>query len=347
MSAPSAAEQRLKHGQLDLERALSRAAARAFDPASSADALAALGRVVRQGGVVPGLPALRDDMLTLARAQAALSELDVTALDETAVALGQLSGDGAELSETELSSALAGLEQRDHVELVQVGAAALHADAVQLELEAASALVAFDELVRPCLFWLTPANEARGERAVAVAPAYRERFWWWCQGAAVAPSAVGALSSVAELLERFPEAQLELDRLRETLRSLAGEPRSKVISLRSWLARRASAGPAERLQVAAADAPRYVDLLRTPELEISLRLPTTLILDLHSDLRAGASPHALTASGRVLEATVAEHALDRFHISLDDAALQEPFLTVVVPFAAGSREHVLSAADPT
>ncbi len=134
---------------------------------------------------------------------------------------------------------------RDRIELRSLGAAAVLGAAPAPSVEQESALLVFESLVRPELWRLTEANEARREALAWMAPARRPTFWWWHEGADVAPRAVSSLAAVALLCARFPAAA-------EALRSLvaaqhawdeAGTARraAPVVSFGAWVRRRSDA----------------------------------------------------------------------------------------------------------
>ena len=54
-----------------------------------------------------------------------------------------------------------------------------------------------------------------------VAPRERDRLWWYSRGVELGADALDALSTAAELVCRFPEARVELDRLVEVELGLA------------------------------------------------------------------------------------------------------------------------------
>jgi hypothetical protein len=153
----------------------------------------------------------------LEAARRAFEALDLEPLGAAAVGLLEASrvlpfATGEERAAAE--AAIAGaLERRDAIEHMLLGAEHIVAPAPDLDAEAAAVLTEFEALVRPELFRLVPLNDTRAAALERIAPAWRERFWWWSDGADLPATCLDHLADAALLIARFPGAEAELTRL--------------------------------------------------------------------------------------------------------------------------------------
>jgi hypothetical protein len=210
---------------------------------------------------------------------------------------------------------------RDAVELRRIGAEAILGHAPALTMDEEIELVAFEEALRPHLWRLTALNEWRSLE-VAWMTAGRDRFWWWSYGSQVDPSAVDHLEAVAELVARFPEAELRLKQLAATELLLQ---RPNVVDLRAWIR-------ARPLALAASSGAREQILLEHPSFTISLLPPDVLLIDL---LEAGGPPR-LIIGGVTIESTPVPDAIERYRFELD--ALPEKAVRAELVISLGSGE---------
>jgi hypothetical protein len=247
-------------------------------------------------------------------------ELRIGAVEEDAFAiLG-----GIEMGSIE--ELRARLARRDAIELRLIGAEAILGSGVELEVEEESALIAFEEALRPQLWRLTAFNEWRALEVAWVPPQHRARFWWWSEASEIDPRGALHLDAVAELIARFPEAQARLHQLAATElllratrsnhhkhlprdRSPATEAAAEVVDLSAWI--RARTAP---LPMAASTGLREQVLFEHPAFTLSLLPPSTLLLDLLE--RCGPDRPLLRVGARVIEGEPVANALERYRFDL-------------------------------
>jgi hypothetical protein len=309
---------------------------------ASLSALEEAGRRVAEGAAAAAGPAARAAIDRIG-ADGAFARLE----DEAAALVAWLEqhGPGEGSDEALAAAALPALEARDRVEHRILGAAAILGRTPDLAPEEESALLVFASLVRPLAFRLVELNARRQERLARIAPQRRASFWWWSEGADVAPHALAALPAVAHLCARFPAAAEQLAALVAAQRAWDDEGRTrraaKVVSLGSWLRRKteeARAVPEAAVAMAAAHAEEEIALVEEPRYELSWAPPDTLVIDLVADRAPGEVP-ALRAGAAVAAATEVEGAVERFAVRLDEAALAaEEEAVLVLPLAEGALE---------
>ncbi len=339
-------------GAADLERAeeaFTTAAARLDAGAEGIALLEAAGRLVALGARA-GVRAWSAARAERARAVTEALAADTFAeLEDAAVALRAIldrrAGGAGDVGDDDLAHGVrAALGVRDRVELRTLGAAALLGAAPAPSLEQASALLVFDSLIRPELWRLTEANEARRAALAWMAPPLRPSFWWWHEGADIAPGAVSSLAAVAHLCARFPAAA-------EALRSLvtaqhawdeAGSARraATVTTLGAWLRRRSdearSLQGSAGLALAAATAGEEITLVDLPAYQISWQPPDSLLVDLVADRAPGALPSLLLADGVVVPAEAVAGVVERFRIPAGAPLLAGGRVVLVLPLASGT-----------
>jgi hypothetical protein len=203
------------------------------------------------------------------------------------------------------------------------------------------ALEEFEQIVKPELPRLTQLNEVRGAITLAIAPEFRDRFWWYSHAAALPGKAFTSMAAVAGLVAIFPELEQRFLALVETERALRSRPTPQVVSLAGWLQRRRGAFEQGRLKAAAADDVQGSELFVKREYEISFRAPATIVIDVSAELREGELPALRLASGRTLRFEPVAHALDRFVVTLDEEALAAERVWIVVPLSDGIAEETL------
>ena len=309
--------------------------------------LEALGRRVASGADVDA-GSLGADAATRVEAALSSDEFDLAILEDEGVRLVDALGADDDEQEHDVTHVVtAALEARDRVEHVLLGAERVLGAAPSLSRDQQIFLVELEHLVRPLLPHLTAFNELRGARAATLLPSYRRRFWWWCEGVAIAPSAVTNLAAVAELVASFPDARAKFDVLvgaAKSLRSASAQaPAARpvpVTRLLDWVARRreGSAEGRSELHIAAASSSERLEVASTEAYEVSWRPPASVIVDVHVEPRAGAVPFARLPSGRTVPSSLVPRTVHRYTIALDAAALAEDGLVVVIPLAAGDLE---------
>lgn len=317
----------------------------ARSPAEVLALLEAAGRQMARGEAVDLVPVAPADIAAALRTES----FDLSVLEQAAVRVVSLSGAdlddvGDDASET-LREALAPCDAVMHVLLA---AERMTGRPPALSAEQEGFVVELEELVRPCLHRLTAWNELRGEMASAIVPGLRARFWWWCEGAGIAPSAATSLAVVAELVARFPAAQRELDALVGAARAMrAAAPVARaaapVTTLAEWAKRKRHGADAAtgELRVAAASGEQRIDVARAADYDVMWRHPASVVVDVHVEPPAGTTPSVRTASGRVLAMVLVPRTIHRYVIELDDEALGEERIVVVVPLASGDVEIVV------
>jgi hypothetical protein len=306
-------------------------------------ALEEAGRRIAEGRGAAPAP-LADAPLGADGAFAALEDaatLLVALLERRALGTGDVSDEELRAG---VSEALAA---RDRVEHRLLGAAAAFGHAPQLAPDEESALLVFEALVRPVLFRLVEINALRQERLAHIAPARRSAFWWWSEGADVAPSAVSALAAVAHLCARFPAAAEELAALVAAQRAWDEEGRTqraaRVVSLGGWLRRkteqaRSMPPAAVALAAAEAEAEEEIALVEEPRFQLSWAPPDTLLVDLVADRAPGEVPSLRLGAGALVLAVAVEGAVERFAVRLGEAALGAERATLLLPLAEGPLE---------
>jgi hypothetical protein len=158
------------------------------------------------------------ELATPARTREALSKIPFSAVDEVAqLVLETLTGHAfsyEEASSPDAKRIIETLRVRDSIEVLLEGARSVLGDDLGLEDEAMASLMSFEQLVRPEIWRLVPLNEVRAASLEWLKPERRRDFWWWADGVDVPPDALDGLSAAAHVLERFPGAGAELERLR-------------------------------------------------------------------------------------------------------------------------------------
>jgi hypothetical protein len=211
------------------------------------------------------------------------------------------------------------LSVRDGVELLLAGAHLVLGDGVELDADLESSIMTFDELLGRELWRLVPLGSRRAARAAWAAPALRPRLWWWHRGADLPHSALSDLGTAARLIQIFPEAKEELERMLQAERDLdalrelppgpsaADRPTERVIVLEVV---RRRPGLAEGLALAAGggEAEPLIELAGTPEIELHITRRPSGRLEASMSDDAGILPDASvllewqgpTGSGSVL-----------------------------------------------
>ena len=181
----------------------------------------------------------------------------------------------------------------------------------QPSLEEESALIAFEEALRPALWRLTAFNEWRALEVAWMPPAYRARFWWWSEACEVDPRGALHLDAVAELIARFPEAEARLHQLAATeLLLRSHEPALQIVDLAAWIR-----GRTPQVAMAASTGVREQVLYAHASFTLSLLPPSTLLVDLLE--RRGPELPRLRLGARVVEAEPVPNALERYRFDLD------------------------------
>jgi hypothetical protein len=307
-------------------------------------ALEEAGRRVAEGAPAAVDPGARGAATRL-DADGALAALEDAAVALVALLERRALGTG-EVSDEELAGGVTdALGARDRVEHRLLGAAEVLGHAPALGPAEESALLVFEALVRPALFRLVEVNELRRERVARLSPARRASFWWWQEGADVAPQAVAALPAVAHLCARFPAAAEQLATLVAAQRAWDDEGRARrearVISLGGWLRRAAESARAARpsaVAMAAAQADEEIALVDEARFQISWTPPDTLVIDLLADRAPGEVPAVRVGEAAPVRATAVEGAVERFAVRLDAAALAARRTTLILPLAEGPVE---------
>jgi hypothetical protein len=317
----------------DLERA-TRAfaeAAEGLDAAALAEAAGRLAALAAGDRVSAWARAHPDRARRAAEIVGAGRSADFSGIEDAAVAVRALLDRRAEgaIGPADLAR---GLEEplgaRDRIELARLGAAALLGRPPPASPDEESALLVFEGLVRPEVWRLTEANEARRAAVAWMAPSHRPSFWWWSEGADVDPRAVAALPSVAHLAARFPAAAAALRALvaaQETWDDAAREPRAE----------------APKLVLAAAAAGEEVTILDRPDVQVSWIPPGGLAVDLVADRAPEATPSIRLPGGTEIRAEPVEGAVERFHAEVGAGPLAEGRLVLVLPLAGGAVEILL------
>lgn len=197
---------------------------------------------------------------------------------------------------------------RDAVELRRIGAEAILGHPPELSMDEESSLVAFEEALRPHLWRLTALNEWRSLEVAWMTPEHRSRFWWWSEAGEVDPRGALHLDAVAELIARFPEADVELRKLAAT-ELLLRQPSAEVLDLGAWLRARS-----EPLAMAASTGVRERVLFEHPAFTLSLLAPDALLIDLLE--RRGPEPPRIRIGGIVVEGEPVPEALERYRFDL-------------------------------
>ncbi|APR79609.1 Hypothetical protein A7982_04956 [Minicystis rosea] len=336
----------------------SRSFAAAAEAMDAAAVLEAAGRLVTMGApaeVIAWAEGRADRGRSIAEAPARTGSFE--AIEDAAVALHDLLerralGKG-DVTDEELSRGVReAFRARDQLELQRLGAATILGRAPELGAAEESALIVFESLVRPALFRLTELNDLRREALARIAPAHRATFWWWCEGADVAPHAVASLPAVAHLVARFPAAAEMLAALvaaQRTWDEAASERRvATVVSLRGWLRRRTDAARAATgavVALAAATRDEEITLLDERDYQVSWSAPDTLVIDLVADRAPGAVPSLRRADGSVVASVSVAGAEERFAIHADETLLSAGRAVLVLPLAGGVVEIALPPND--
>jgi hypothetical protein len=216
------------------------------------------------------------------------------------------------------------LSRRDAVEVRLVGAEALFGRPLPLSFDDETALVAFEEAVRPHLWRLTAFNEWRALEVDQLRPEHRARFWWWSEAAEIDPQGALHLDAVAELVARFPEAEARLQKLAAT-DLLLRDRGASVIDLSQWIRERL-----RPVAMAANTGAREQVLYQHSAFALSFLAPGTLLIDLLEP--CGPERPRLLIGARVIEAEPVANALERYRIDLSllgEAARAELVVTLV------------------
>ncbi len=186
------------------------------------------------------------------------------------------------------------LRVRDEAELVIEGARQVLGEPLELPLALEAALMSYDELVAEESWTLLGLGSRRAARSAWAAPRFRRRLWWWHRGADLPSEASEGLGMVARLIQLFPAAREELERLlraEATLKELTRPtPTARVISPG---ARRAGPELAELTKrYALAAATSRDDVVYEHEAFTLTLLDDVLVLNLarDADLTPGAHP---------------------------------------------------------
>lgn len=323
------------------------------DPERVAAALEAIGRLLAAGVSEDELRSRAPLSLDPALAEAALDR-DAIAVELEAEAIALLEAldgdhDGGDLrgDAPGISSHLAA---RDRAEMELLGAAFVARRPADEVSAGASARLGFDLAVRPRAFELVAHNVERAERSSTLHPAHRSRFWWWFEGASLDPRAVTAMSAVASLVARSPEARERFEQLvraEEAWSALAAArkisqastpPRAgaRVVRLRDWIQRRA-AGDRAGLALAAAPLDEAL-LLETSEVHVSFAAPDVLIVDLLADRRPDTVPALLVPGDDAVPAAQVAGAVERFTIALAPGWLDGERIVLRLPLLGGDVE---------
>jgi hypothetical protein len=325
-----------------LERALGDAArdgAAALTALGEAGALVAMG----QGGTLVAVGAGE----LFSAIERALTSIDLGALDDAAVDLRTMITEVDEASPEATAAFSRALEARHAFALKCLGFQALAGRKPPLTTDQETALMAFEDLVRPEIWRATAFNLARGEALAQIEPGQRPLFWWLSDGVAVDPRAAGAMASVAHLVARFPAARKRFEALVQVESSLA-EGTANVIDFATWIARsRAAREPGGRMRVAAAPALDQIPVLATSDCNIFWREPSTLIVDVLKPTRPEAVPHLTLPDRTRVHGEPVARAVDRFRFVLEPSALRGGPLVLSLPLVAGDMEVRLPAADGT
>ena len=210
----------------DAKAVLAESAPRVGDDATAAGkVLSAAGQLCLMGERQAAQGLLQRTPGSAKLIERALSSVEWEALEVAAAAIVELAPD-LELAEDDAGNSrqriLDALASRTRVEELLVGAEALPGSASALPEDGQVFLDEFELLVRPNLFRLVAMNQERAAALAWVAPDERPRLWWYAYGVDVPAHALDALSDAAHLLEVFPEAEAELERLRRAERVLRG-----------------------------------------------------------------------------------------------------------------------------
>lgn len=359
--------------------ALEQAASALREGASSdagrvAAALEAIGRLLAAGVAEDEIRSRAPLSLDPALAEAALDRDTIAVeLETEAIALlealdgdhdgGELHGDAPRISSH--------LAARDRAEMELLGAAFVARRPVDEVSAGASARLGFDLAVRPRAFELVAHNVERAERSSTLHPAHRSRFWWWFEGASLDPRAVTAMSAVASLVARSPEARERFEQLvraeeawsalttarksgaapehraidegaaqsRAGTRPQTGTPPragARVVRLRDWIQRRA-AGDRAGLALAAAPLDEAL-LLETNDAHVSFAAPDVLIVDLLADRRPDSVPALLVPGDDDVPAAQVAGAVERFTIALAPGWLDGERIVLRLPLLGGDVE---------
>jgi len=221
-----------------IEQAL-RAAGPVPGGAAALEVVAAFGRLrrMRVEDEVARLAPPADAAAALVRA--ALAAFDFSSLETAAVSFGTAApdlADGGEDADVAAAQVLQALALRDQADQLLTGAEALLGRPAALDDESRMSLAEFDLVVQPALFRAVPLNQARQAALASVAPAERDRLWWYARGAEVPSTALDALAEAAELIHCFPEAAAELEELRQaegflrTVVRASGSPAARAVT---------------------------------------------------------------------------------------------------------------------
>lgn len=306
-------------------------------------ALEEAGRRVAEGALVEA-----NAELSPLGADGAFAALEDAATTLVALLERRALGTGEVTDEALREGVLAALAARDRVEHRILGATAILGAAPDLAPEEESAILVFEALVRPALFRMVEVNALRQERLAKIAPLRRAAFWWWSEGADVAPTAVASLVAVAHLCARFPAAADQLAALVAAQRAWDEEGRArraaKVVSLGGWLRRKAEEArslPPQAVAMAAAQAEEEIALVDDARFQISWAPPDTLVIDLVADRAPFGLPMIRVGDGEPAPAIAVEGAVERFAVQLGEAVLGSARVTLIVPLAEGSIEVLL------
>jgi hypothetical protein len=325
-----------------LRAALARWASSSRDPSSLACVLGAIGHLVTLDGTesVSWTPfALDRDAIVAVLDREEMGD----ALEDCAVRLRTLLANEDDEPDGDRQyfgpACAALLEARDRAERELLGAALVLGCAPETLEGRSAARAVFDEVVRPESWRLVELGELRQAALAKLAPRVRARFWWWSSGAGVDPAAVAAMSSVAQLVARFPNARARFESLVRAQSIWDAPARTggerPVVTLRTWLARRSRpSDPGASVPLAAAGEGEQT-VLETPELQLSFEAPSRLIVDLLADRRSDERPSLRASSGLVLEATPVANTNERFAFELPAAILDDAKVTLSVPLRAG------------
>jgi hypothetical protein len=324
-------------------------ARRAFDVAAAsldgASLAEAAGRLVALGAGATVVAWAAEHAARARAAAAAVAGADLAELEDAAVALRALLDRRAEGS-----ASLGDLERgvgealgaRDRVELAMFGAAALAGQPWRAGDEQESALLVFESLVRPELWRLTEVNATRRAALAWMAPEHRASFWWWAEGADIAPEALASMPSVAHLSARFPAAAAALRALvgaQHAWDAASSAPApTEVASFGAWVARRTAGTRPHALPLAAAAAAEEVTLLDQPDFQVSWSPPGALVVDFVADRAPGATPSLRLAGGEEIPSEAVAGAEERFQITAGAPILAEDRVVLVLPLASGTIE---------
>ena len=320
-----------------------------FEALDAAGTLALLGHGKRALELVA-----RADARQLQRAvNDALGGMDLDELDQAVVTLLTRTGDLDTCDEADRLEVLEAVREvlstRDRLDRVLRGAQLILGRPAPLNVDQRGCLEHFDTVVRSELWRTVPLNDSRSAAIAWVEPRQRKALWWWAHGADVPTDALDSLADAALLIQRFPEARAELERLIEGEQLVQRATRSNVIDLASWVARRRSAlrrqeaafDQDEPLRAAAADSrDEEIPLYEDRNLDVSFVFPDRLFLDVKADRKEGVPPR-VSAGARDLEVTPVPKTVERFVAALDDRALAEPKLFISLGLVNGAVQVVL------